>query len=110
VTIYKQNKHMAISRYRQLITPQRTMSTVPAVTISDRDTDKYIIYNSDKMRFDTIAADIYGDDLYNYLILLANPQYPLEFDIPNNTVIRIPFPLNDVIVEYEQKVVILKNK
>lgn len=101
---------MAISRYRQLITPQRTMQTVPAITISKRDTDKFVIYNSDKMRFDTIAADIYGDDLYSWLISLANPQYPLEFDIPNNTVIRVAFPLNDVVSEYEQKVVSLKNK
>ncbi len=101
---------MAISRYRQLITPQRTMQTVPAITISKRDTDKYVIYNSDKMRFDTIAADVYGDDLYNYLIAIANPEYPLEFDIPNNTVIRVPFPIGEVIVEYEQKVVTLKNK
>lgn len=101
---------MAISRYRQLITPQRTMQTVPGIVISSRTTDKFVIYNSDKLRLDTIAADIYGDDQYNWLILLANSDYPLEFDIPNNTVIRVPFPLNDAIVEYEQKVVALKDK
>ena len=101
---------MAISRYRQLITPQRKMQTMPGVVISNRDTDKFVIYNSDKMRLDTIAAEIYGDDLYNWLILLANPEYPLEFDITNNSVIRVPFPLSDVITEYEQKVVSLKNK
>ncbi|HWY35755.1 MAG TPA: hypothetical protein VNX68_14010 [Nitrosopumilaceae archaeon] len=101
---------MAISRYRQLITPQRTMQTVPGIIISKRDTDKFIIYNSDKMRFDTIAADIYGDDLYSWLLSVANPEFPLEFDIQNNSVIRVPFPLNDVITEYEQKVITLKNK
>lgn len=101
---------MAISRYRQLITPQRKLQTVPGIVISNRDTDKYIIYNSDKMRLDTIAADIYGDDFYNWLILLSNPEYPLEFDIPNNTIIRVAYPLNDALVEYEQKIVALKNK
>ena len=101
---------MAISRYRQLITTNRTMMTVPAITISKRDTDKFVIYNSDKMRFDTIAADIYGNDLYNWLISLANPEFALEFDIENNSVIRVPFPLNSVISEYEQKVATLKNK
>lgn len=84
--------------------------TVPAITISKRDTDKFVIYNSDKMRFDTIAADIYNDDTYSWLISLANPEYALEFDIPNNTVIRVAFPLRDAETEYEQKVVILKNK
>ncbi len=83
---------------------------MPGIVISKRDTDKFVIYNSDKMRLDTIAGDVYGDDLYNWLILLANPEYPLEFDIPNNTVIRVPFPINDVVTEYEQKVVSLKNK
>ncbi len=101
---------MAISRYRQLITQQRTMQTMPGIVISNRESDKYVIYNSDKMRLDTIASEVYGDDFYNWLILLSNPEYPLEFDIPNNTVIRVPFPLNDVIAEYEQKVVALKNK
>lgn len=101
---------MAISRYRQLITVNRTMQTVPGIVISKRDTDKFVIYNSDKMRFDTIAADIYNDDMYSWLISLANPQFSLEFDIPNNTVIRVPFPLNSVIAEYEQKVLTLKNK
>lgn len=101
---------MAINRYRQFVTPQGKMQTVPGVVISDRDTDKFVVYNNNKMRFDTIAAEIYGDDLYSWLISLANPGFPLEFDIPNNTVIRVPFPLNDVLSEYEQKVVNLKNK
>ena len=101
---------MAISRYRQLITPQLSGQTVPGIVISKRDTDKYVIYNSDKMRFDTIAADIYGDDLYSWLISVANPEFALEFDIQNNSIIRVPFPLNDVVTEYEQKVITLKNK
>lgn len=101
---------MAISRYRQLINPDKTMMSVPNVIISSRDTDKFIVYDSQKMRLDTIAADIYGNDYYNWLILLANPSYSMEFDIINGTVIRVPYPLNDVIVEYEQKVINLKNK
>jgi hypothetical protein len=101
---------MAINRYRQIISPQRKMQMMPGITISKRETDKYIMYNSMKMRYDTIAAELYGDDLYSWVISLGNPEYFIEFDIPNNTVIRVPFPLNDVLVEYEQKVVALKDK
>ena len=101
---------MAISRYRQLITPDKSMQSMPNVVISSRDTDKFIVYDSQKMRLDTIAADIYGNDYYNWLILLANTSYSMEFDIPTSTIIRVPYPLNDVIVEYEQKVINLKNK
>lgn len=101
---------MAINRYRQIITPQRKMQIMPGIVISKRETDKYIMYNSMKMRFDTIAAELYGDDLYGWLISLANPEYFIEFDIPVNTIIRVAFPLNDVLVEYEQKVSTLKDK
>ena len=101
---------MAINRYRQIITPQRKMQIMPGIVISKRETDKYIMYNSMKMRFDTIAAELYGDDLYSWLISLANPEYFIEFDIPVNTIIRVAFPLNDVLVEYEQKVSTLKDK
>lgn len=101
---------MATNRYKYLITPNRTMSSVPGITISKRNTDKFIVYNSDKMRFDTIAAEIYGEDTYSWLISLANQEYPLEFDIPNNTVIRIAFPLTDVLAEYESKIINNKNK
>jgi hypothetical protein len=101
---------MAFNRYKLLITPNRKMQTVPGVVISKRNTDKYVIYNYDKMRFDTISAEIYGNDLYNWVISLGNPEYPLEFDIPNNTVIRVPFPLNDALVEYESKIANNKDK
>jgi hypothetical protein len=40
---------------------------------------------------------------------LANPEYAMEFDIPNNTVIRVPFPLEDARSEYSQKVISKKN-
>jgi hypothetical protein len=101
---------MAINRYRLVVNPQRQMQTMPGITISNRETDKYIMYNWNKMRFDTIAAELYGDDLYSWIIMLGNPGYFMEFDIPINTIIRVPFPLNDVLVEYEQKVIALKDK
>ena len=33
----------------------------------------------------------------------ANPEYFIEFDIPDDTQIRIPFPLNDVQFEIIEK-------
>jgi hypothetical protein len=37
--------------------------------------------------------------------MLANPQYGgLEFDIPDETTIRIPFPLINAIQDYQQAV------
>jgi hypothetical protein len=39
------------------------------------------------------------------LILQANPEFGgLEFDIPENTVIIVPFPLNKSLEEYQSQV------
>jgi len=56
------------------------------IRIKKRETDKFVVYNFDKTRLDRIAGDIYGDDTFWWLILLANPDYSMEFDIPRNTV------------------------
>ena len=51
------------------------------------------------MRLDYIAGQIYEDETLWRLIMWANPEWALEFDIPNNSIIRIPYPLNDVLAE-----------
>lgn len=99
----------AQSRYANLIF-NGSISDMPKVVISERETDKHISYDSNKMRLDRISASIYGDDTYGWLILLANPQYFMEFDIPKSTIIRIPFPLKEVETEYISKILSLKEK
>lgn len=83
---------------------------MPRVRIKSRTTDKFVVYNSSKTRLDRIAADFYGDDTFYWIILLANPEYYLEFDIPNNTVIRVPAPFQEVLSEVQKKILSLKNK
>lgn len=82
-----------------------TLKNMPAVSISKRVTDKSITYNKQKNRLDTIAGTIYRDETFWRLILWANEQYFMEFDIPDNTVIRVPYPLQDVINEVNTKIV-----
>lgn len=93
---------MADSRYNKLISNGKIKSS-PKVTISNRITDIYLTYNPKITRLDRIAADIYKDDTLYWLILIANPQYYMEFDIPINSIIRVPFPLNDVLSEFYSK-------
>ncbi len=78
---------------------------MPAITISNRSTDKRVIYNSNLTRLDRIAGDIYEDETYWKIILWANPAYYLEFDIPNNTVIRVPYPLTEVLKEVTNQII-----
>ena len=81
------------------------LKNMPAISISKRVTDKSVLYNKQKGRLDTIAGNIYDDETLWRLILWANEEYFMEFDIPDNTVIRVPFPLQDVMTEVNTKII-----
>ena len=85
---------MAYNRYKN--------SLMPMFKIDERDTDVYMEYNL-TTRLDTLSHKVYGSANYWWIILAANPKYPLEFDIPLGEILRIPFPLNDVLVEIDTK-------
>ena len=101
---------MGLDRYKFVIRNNGTMQDVPKVVISDRITDKFVVYDPAKTRYDRIAEEIYEDDTFSWVIALGNPSYFLEFDIPAGTVIRVPFPLQDVLSEYQTKVITNKDK
>lgn len=101
---------MGTDRYKYVKRNDGTMQDVPKVTISERTTDRFVLYDSAKTRLDRIAEEAYGDDTYNWLILIANPDFSIEFDIPTGTVVRVPFPLKDALTEYQSKVIINKDK
>jgi hypothetical protein len=86
------------------------LKDMPPVQISVRKTDKYITYRKEKMRLDFIAGEIYEDETLWRLILWANPEYFLEFDIPDDTIIRIPYPVNDVIAEVNNFIINNRDK
>lgn len=101
---------MGLNRYKYLTNNDGSMQNFPRVTIKKRETDKYVLYNYSKTRLDRIAFQNYEDDTFWWIILLANPEYYLEFDIPNNTVLRVPYPILDVLGEVETKIINKKNK
>ena len=101
---------MGTNRYFSLLNPDGTQQDMPLVTISKRATDKFVPYDSNKTRLDRISAITYQDDTYNWLILLANPSYFMEFDIPTGTIIRVPFPLQDALTEFQQNLLANKDK
>jgi len=80
------------------------LENMPPIEIDQRDTDKKIIYNKNTTRIDRIAGDIYEDETLGRIIMWANPEYDYEYDIPDNTVIRVPFPKNDVLQEITRKI------
>lgn len=100
---------MPYNFYKSLI-DGKNMKDMPPVKISFRKTDKYITYQREQMRLDYIAGQIYKDETLWRIIMWGNPEYALEFDIPNQTVIRIPFPINDVLTEVNNFIINNKDK
>ena len=90
---------MAVDFYALLINGSH-LYPMPPVTISRRLTDLYVTY-SKTAKLDYLAGQqqIYGDETLWRLILWANPEYYLEYDIPQGAIIRIPMPLNAVLNE-----------
>ena len=74
---------------------------MPGITISKRSTDKFATYHPERTKLYAISGSAYGDDTYGWLIMLANPAFGgLEFNIPDSTIIRIPFPYDSAIKRY----------
>lgn len=80
----------------------KTVSDIPTTPskISDRPTDIYITYNAAD-RLDLVSSRIYGRPDYWWVILLAN-GYSIEYDIDEGEILRVPFPLEDVIGEVKK--------
>jgi hypothetical protein len=78
---------------------------VPGVTLPIKSSDSYFIFKKNKDRLDKLSQEYYGSPLYGWLILLANPNAgSIEFEIPDNFVLRIPFPLINSLQDYKRAV------
>jgi hypothetical protein len=89
----------------QLFLKDGEFRIVPGIELPIKGTDKYIQYKKGKDRLDKISQEYYGTPLFGWLILQANPLYgSLEFTIPDNSYLRIPFPLITSLQDYKSGV------
>jgi hypothetical protein len=79
-------------RYAILRNGDGTVDAMPYVNLPVNPSDKYEYWNSDFSRMDKLSQKYYGNPFYDFFIL---------FDIPDGTLIRIPFPLTKVKGDYE---------
>ena len=74
---------------------------IPGLFIPQDSNDKIAIYKKGNTRLDKISDMYYNNPYSGWIIMLANPEYGgLEFNIPDMTVIRIPFPYDSAISRY----------
>lgn len=77
------------------------ISTVPYVEIKKKDTDKYVVYKKNSTRLDRLSYEYYKSPDYGWLIMQSNPEYgSIENFIPDGSVLRIPYPLQDTLDKY----------
>ena len=89
------------NRYKKLMS-EGQMKLMPFAEIPLSGSDRYIRYRRGYTRLDIVSNEHYGNPNYGWLILQANPEVGgLEFSIPDGTLLRIPYPLETSISNYE---------
>lgn len=77
---------------------------LPFIKLTPKPTDLKVVWKK-TARLDRLSNNQYGVPYYGWLIMLANPQFGgLEFDIPEGTLLTIPFPLMESLQDYQNKV------
>jgi hypothetical protein len=92
------------NRYQKFLIDGR-QTVVPFVSIGTRTTDQSYVYIKNRTRLDKISFEKYGTPYFGWLILAANPIYGgLETEIPDGSVIILPFPLLTALKDYKSAI------
>ena len=97
-------------RYEIFKNSDGTTDQLPFARIPKSSSDKYEEWKSGVSRLDRIANKYYRNPFFDFLILYANPEYISEFDIPDGTIIRIPFPFDRARSAYEISLKSIRNE
>ena len=82
-----------------------TIHFVPFIPIAEKSTDVYDYYIQGKTRLDLLSYQYYNNPNYGWLIMQANPEYgSMEFKIPDGSRLRIPYPLESTIAQYNNDI------
>jgi hypothetical protein len=91
-------------RYQYFISDGK-FRIVPGLELPVKGTDKYVHFKKGKDRLDKMSQEFYGTPTFGWIILLANPLAgSLEFNIPDNYFLRVPFPLISSLQDYKRGV------
>lgn len=97
-------KNFSFDRYSQFRI-NGDVHTIPFGKIPVKNTDIKIIFKKGEMRLDQLSYQYYNSCDFGWLIMQANPQYgSLEYNIPDNVELRIPFPLDVTLTDYQKEI------
>lgn len=87
------------NRYKNFLEDNEQRS-VPFVEVPIKSTDKYPVYTIGKSRLDKMSLSFYGDPYHGWLIMFGNPEFSKETEIIDDVILRVPFPLNQSLRDY----------
>jgi hypothetical protein len=94
-----------VNRYQYFKDDSGNFTVVPGIEIPIKTGDKYVQYKKGKDRLDKLSQEYYNSPTFGWLIMMANPLVGgIEFEIPDNYFLRIPFPLNSSLQDYKNGV------
>ena len=74
---------------------------LPGITLPISQSDKTMIYKIGLTRLDKLSQMYYNNAYSGWLIMLANPEFGgLEFNIPDMTALRVPYPYDSAVSRY----------
>jgi hypothetical protein len=78
---------------------------VPGIELPIKGTDRYHTFRRGKDRLDKLSQEFYNTPTFGWLIMTANPNAGTnEFELQDNFILRIPFPLNSSLQDYKRGV------
>jgi hypothetical protein len=78
---------------------------IPGLKLPDADTDLSYVYKQGATRLDKLSNMFYNNPWGGWLILAANPQFGgLEFNIPDMTLIKVPYPYENAVQRYSEQI------
>lgn len=82
-----------------------TFKIVPGIELPIKSTDKYYQFKKTKDRLDKLSQEFYNTPTFGWLIMTANPSCGTnEFEIPDNFILRIPYPLVSTLQDYKTSI------
>lgn len=95
---------MSYDRYSK-VRMNGKIGIIPYIEIPKTSSDYYEVYKRGQTRLDNLSYEYYQDCNYDWLIMLANPEYgSMEFNIPDGSQIRIPYPLKNILQYYSNAI------
>lgn len=81
-----------------------SMLRLPLIKLSNKDSDYFEYYKRNVTTLDGLSYKYYDDPNYAWVIMMANQEYgSLEYNIPDGALLRIPYPLDDTLSDYEYR-------